>query len=160
MYSLRRLGPEHEQAVLAFEVENRDYFRQLVSDRGDDYFEHYSQRHRALLIEQDAGVCAFHVLVDDDGSVVGRFNLYDLQDGSAELGYRVAEQVSGAGVATAAVRELCRIAADELGLTELTAEVSESNVASRRVLEKSGFELVGRTDVAGRPALAFQRDLA
>ena len=101
MYALRPLGPEHEQAVLAFEVENRDYFRGFVADRGDDYFVHYSQRHRALLIEQAAGVCAFHVLVDEAGSVVGRFNLYDLADGSAEVGYRVA----GSGVATSAVLE-------------------------------------------------------
>jgi hypothetical protein len=34
------------------------------------------------------------------------------------------------------------------------------HVASRRVLEKSGFELVERTEVAGQPALAFRRDLA
>jgi len=159
VYALRPLGPEHEQAVLAFELDNRDYFRGFIADRGDGYFDHYSQRHRALLIEQDAGVCAFHVLVDDDGSVVGRFNLYDLTDGSAEVGYRVAESVAGSGVATSAVLELCRIAADDHDLTELTAEVSDSNVASRRVLEKTGFVRVGSTEVAGQPASAFWRDL-
>jgi ribosomal-protein-alanine N-acetyltransferase len=159
MYALRRLGPEHEQAVLAFERENRDYFRRFVSDRGDDYFEHFAQRHRALLIEQDAGVCAFHVLVDEDGSVVGRFNLYDLADGGAELGYRVAEAVAGSGVATSAVLELCRIARDDHALTHLTAEVSDGNVASRRVLEKAGFERVGSTVVGGKPASVFERRL-
>ena len=159
MYSLRPLGPEHEQAVLAFETENRDYFRRFVSDRGDDYFVNYSQRHRALLIEQAAGVCAFHVLVDEDGSVVGRFNLYDLADGSAEVGYRIAESVAGDGVATSAVLELCRIARDDHALTELTAEVSDTNVGSRRVLEKAGFVLEGPTEVAGRPALAYRRGL-
>jgi ribosomal-protein-alanine N-acetyltransferase len=159
VYALRPLGPEHEQAVLAFELENRDYFRELIADRGDEYFEHYSQRHRALLIEQVAGVCAFHVLVDDDGSVVGRFNLYDLADGSAEVGYRVAASVAGSGVATSTVLELCRIARDDHALTGLTAEVSDSNVASRRVLEKAGFVRVASTEVDGQPASAFERAL-
>jgi ribosomal-protein-alanine N-acetyltransferase len=159
MYALRPLGPEHEQAVRAFELENRDYFRGFVSDRGDDYFEHYSQRHRALLIEQHAGVCAFHVLVDEDGRVVGRFNLYDLADGSAEVGYRVAESVAGSGVATSAVLELCRIARDDHALTELTAEASATNLASHRVLEKAGFVRVGSTEVDGVPASAFRRAL-
>jgi len=38
---------------------------------------------------------------------VGRFNPYDLKDGTAEVGYRVAEQVAGCGVATSTLRELC-----------------------------------------------------
>jgi ribosomal-protein-alanine N-acetyltransferase len=159
VYALRPLGPEHEQAVLAFEVENRDYFRGFVADRGDDYFKHYSQRHRALLIEQAAGVCAFHVLVDEDGRVVGRFNLYDLADGSAEVGYRVAASVAGSGVATSAVLELCRIARDDHALTELTAEASDANVASHRVLEKAGFVRVRSTEVGGVSASAFRRAL-
>lgn len=51
-----------------------------------------------------AGVCAFSVLVAGDGSVLGRFSLYDVEDGTARLGYRVAERVAGRGVVTATVR--------------------------------------------------------
>ena len=46
----------------------------------------------------------FHVLLDGDGAVVGRFNLYNLEDGTAEVGYRVAQQVAGRGVATSTLR--------------------------------------------------------
>jgi ribosomal-protein-alanine N-acetyltransferase len=102
------------------------------------------------------------VLVAEDGSVLGRFNLYDLTDGSAELGYRVAEHVSGRGVATAAVRELCRLAAARHGLRMLTAATSEANVASKKVLVKAGFVPVGPADPAhlgGKPGIWFQRDL-
>jgi ribosomal-protein-alanine N-acetyltransferase len=35
------------------------------------------------------------VLVDDDGSVIGRFNLELHEGGLAELGYRVAERAVG-----------------------------------------------------------------
>lgn len=71
----------------------------------------FTERHNALLAEQETGLCACYVLVGEDGSVLGRFNLYDIQDGTAELGYRVAQHVAGRGVATAAVRELCQLAA-------------------------------------------------
>jgi ribosomal-protein-alanine N-acetyltransferase len=47
------------------------------------------------------------VLVGDGGEVLGRFNLVDVEDGSAELGYRVAEHAAGQGLATAAVRGIC-----------------------------------------------------
>ena len=152
---LQRLRSDHTSAVLAFEVANRAYFAASINDRGDEFYEQFSERHRALLAEQDAGVSVFYVLVDGDGTVVGRFNLYDLVDGTAVVGYRVAEQVAGRGVATSTVRTLCRLAAEN-GLRTLKAMTSNENVASRRVLEKAGFVSVGPTDVAGRPGTAYE----
>jgi ribosomal-protein-alanine N-acetyltransferase len=35
-----------------------------------------------------------------DGTALGRFNLYRLEDGTAELVYRFAQPVAGRGVAT------------------------------------------------------------
>jgi ribosomal-protein-alanine N-acetyltransferase len=115
-----------------------------------------------LLAEQEAGICAFYVLVADDGSVLGRFNLYDFQDGTARLGYRVAQQVAGRGVATKSVRELCRIAAARHGLRTLRAATSHDNAASRRVLAKAGFVPVGPAapaDLGGKSGTWYQRDL-
>jgi ribosomal-protein-alanine N-acetyltransferase len=102
VFELQRLRPDHEPAVLAFERANRAYFAESISDRGDEFFEQFAERHRALLADQHADVCAYYVLVAEDGKVVGRFNLYDLVDGTAEVGYRVAERVAGRGVATSA----------------------------------------------------------
>jgi ribosomal-protein-alanine N-acetyltransferase len=84
---LQRLGPDHAPALLTFEEENRSYFAASVPDRGDEYFGDFAARHDQLLAEQDTGVIHFHVLVTDDGEVVGRANLVDLADGSA-AGYR------------------------------------------------------------------------
>ncbi|WP_436533268.1 GNAT family N-acetyltransferase [Actinoplanes sp. HUAS TT8] len=161
MPDLMRLEAGHAAAVLAFEVANRAYFAAAVSDRGDDYFEEFAERHRGLLAEQDAGVCAFYVLLDDD-VVLGRFNLFDIADGTAVLGYRVAEQVTGRGVATATVRELCRRAGAEYGLRTLRAAAADDNVASRKVLVKAGFVPVGPADpghLGGKPGTWFERDL-
>jgi ribosomal-protein-alanine N-acetyltransferase len=149
MLDLLRVGPGHEEAVLAFEKDNRAYFAESINDRGDSFFEEYPERHRALMAEQEAGISAFYVLIDGHGAVVGRFNLYDIVNGSAEVGYRIAERVSGRGVATTGVRTLCRNAREDIGLSTLTAATSNENVASQRVLLKAGFSYVAPTDVAG-----------
>jgi len=157
---LQRLRADHAPAILAFEIANRAYFAASVSDRGDEFFDQFTERHNAMLAEQEAGTCAYHVLVADDGSVLGRFNLYNLNDGTAELGYRLAEHVAGRGVATATVRELCRLAATQYGLRVLKAATTADNVASQKVLTKSGFVSVGPAEIGGRPGTWYQRDLA
>ncbi|MFH0174927.1 GNAT family N-acetyltransferase [Streptomyces cacaoi] len=163
MPELKRLHPGDAPAVLAFELANRAYFAASVSDRGDEFFDQFTDQYSALLAEQEAGICAFYVLVAEDGSVLGRFNLYDLKDGTAELGYRVAQHVAGRGVATATVLELCRLAAARHGLRTLRAATARTNVASQKVLTKAGFVPVGPADPAdlgGKPGTWYQRDLA
>ena len=163
MPELQRLRADHAPAVLAFELANRTYFAASVSDRGDEFFGQFAERHSALLAEQEAGIGAFYVLVAEDGSVLGRFNLVFAEDGSAELGYRVAQTVAGRGVATATVRELCLLAAARYGLRTLRAATSRENAASRKVLVKAGFVQAGPADPAdlgGKPGTWYQRDLA
>jgi ribosomal-protein-alanine N-acetyltransferase len=160
---LTQLRAGHAAAVLAFELANRAYFAAWVSDRGDEFFERFTDRYNALLAEQEAGSCAFHVLLAEDGSVLGRFNLVDIEDNAAELGYRVAQHVAGRGMATAAVRELCRLAAARHGLRTLRAATAHRNAASRTVLVKAGFVPVGPAGPAhlgGKPGTWYRRDLA
>ena len=159
MPELQRLRAGHAPAVLAFELANRAYFAAFISDRGDEYYDQFTERHNALLAEQEAGLCAAYVLVGEDGSVLGRFNLYDIQDGTAELGYRVAQHVAGRGVATATVRELCQLAAAQYGLRTLRAAVTRENVASQKVLTKAGFVPAGPANPGGKPGTWYQRDL-
>lgn len=160
MRELQRLRADHAAAVLAFELANRAYFARFISDRGDAFFEHFDESFGALLAEQDAGTAIYHVLVDERGAVLGRFNIGDVDDGAAVLGYRVAEQVAGHGVATATVRELGDVAATQYGLRTLRAATTFENVASQRVLEKAGFVPDGPAEPGGRPGLGFRRDLA
>jgi [ribosomal protein S5]-alanine N-acetyltransferase len=160
---LQRLNAGHAPAVLAFELANRAYFAASISDRGDEFFDQFTEQHSTLLAEQEAGTGAYYVLVAEDGSVLGRFNLFRLEDGTAELGYRVAERVAGRGVATATVRELCRLAAARHGLRTLKAATSLDNVASQKVLTKAGFIPVGPVDpahIGGKPGTWYRRDLA
>ncbi|WP_329204018.1 GNAT family N-acetyltransferase [Streptomyces sp. NBC_00683] len=162
MPELKRLHACHAPAVLAFELANRAYFAASISDRGDDFFDRFTDRYNASLAEQEAGICAFYVLVAEDGSLLGRFNLYDLEDGIARLGYRVAERVAGRGVATATVRELCGMATARHGLRTLRAATSHDNAASLKVLAKAGFVPVGPAtpaDLGGKSGTWYQRGL-
>ena len=162
MPELELLHAGHAPAVLAFELGNRAYFAASISDRGDEFFDEFPDRHRAMLAEQEAGTAAFYVLVAEDGSVLGRFNLYGLEDGTAVLGYRVAQQTAGRGVATASVRELCRMAAERHGVRIVRAATSHDNAASQRVLAKAGFVPVGPAgpaDLGGKSGTWYQRDL-
>jgi [ribosomal protein S5]-alanine N-acetyltransferase len=160
---LQRLRADHAPAVLAFELANRAYFAGFINDRGDEFFDQFTDRHNAMLAEQEAGACAFYLLVAEDGSVLGRFNLFRIENGTAELGYRVAQDVAGRGVATATVRELCQLAAARHGLHTLRAATSHDNAASQQVLAKAGFVPVGPAgpaDLGGKQGTWYQRDLA
>ena len=163
MPELQQLHAGHAPAILAFELANRAYFAEFISDRGDEFFDRFPDRHSALLAEQDAGIGAYYVLVAEDGSILGRFNLFNLRDGSADLGYRVGKDVAGRGVATATVREMCRLAAMRHGLRTLRAATSHENVASQKVLTKAGFVPVGPADpaeIGGKRGTWYQRDLS
>lgn len=158
MLRLERLRADHGDTLLAFERENRAYFARSVPDRGDAYFAEFAARHRALLAEQDAGTIHFHLVVDDAlGELVGRVNLVDVADGSADLGYRIGERAAGRGVATAAVEEVCRLAVTAYGLSTLTAATTLDNAASAAVLRRTGFTMVGETTLDGCPGLRYRR---
>lgn len=159
MPELQRLRHDHTAALLAFEWENRTYFAASISDRGDEYFAHFDERHRELLAEQAAGLHHFHVLVDSDGDVVGRVNLVDVADGSAELGYRIAERVAGQGLATKAVQQVCELAANAYGLRSLRAATTLDNAGSRAVLARTGFVAVEEAFFHGRPGLRYRLEL-
>ncbi|MET9377821.1 GNAT family N-acetyltransferase [Streptomyces sp. NPDC002992] len=159
MPELQLLRAEHAPALLAFERENRGYFAASVPDRGDAYFEEFAARHQALLDEQATGAVLFHVLVGDGGEILGRFNLVDVADGEAELGYRVAEKATGRGVATGGVREVCRLAREVYGLSRLTAVTTLDNDGSRAVLGRVGFGAVGSVTIDGQPGASYELDL-
>jgi ribosomal-protein-alanine N-acetyltransferase len=159
---LQPLRADHAPAILAFETRNRAYFARSISDRGDEYFERFAEGFDRLLAAQEAGAGAFYALVEEDGSVLGRFNLELVGDGVAVLGYRVAEPASGRGVATSTVRDLCSLAGPRHGVSTVRAATSRDNVASQRVLLKAGFTEVGPADpsaIGGKQGSWYQRDL-
>lgn len=136
MIELQRLHASHAAALLEFEVSNRAFFARTVPDRGDAYFADFAARHAASLTWPD---CRLHVLVDGDGPILGRFNLVDIADGCAELGFRVASRATGRGLAKLGVRRVAELARSDYGLRRLVAGADPGNTASLAVLRATGF---------------------
>ena len=88
------------------------------------------------------------VTLADDGRVVGDCGTAGPLDdeGRQEIGYGLAAPFRGQGLGTEAVRVMADWLADLPGVRALTAEVEVGNDASRRLLERVGFALVGELD--------------
>ena len=80
------------------------------------------------------------VIVDGDGTILGSCGLHriDGPNARAELGYWVATDRSGRGLATRAARLLVRYGFDHLGLHRVEIVMSTENERSRRVAERIG----------------------
>jgi RimJ/RimL family protein N-acetyltransferase len=73
-----------------------------------------------------------------DGQVAGSLGSFELM-GEREVGYWIGREFWGRGIATGALRQFL----GEVKTRPLFGHVARHNVASRRVLEKCGFTLIG-----------------
>ena len=71
------------------------------------------------------------------------FEHIDEENANAEIGYWVADEYSGKGYATEALRALVIFAFKHMRLHKLCARCSTENKASIRVLKNAGFEIEG-----------------
>ena len=94
-----------------------------------------------------------------DGMFVGRSALRHADvDGNdeTEIGYALMPEYWGLGLATEISHAMLQIAFERLGLTEVVALVSPSNVASRRVVEKVGGSYERDIVHAGLPDVLYR----
>jgi len=87
-------------------------------------------------------VAEAHFAITLDRTIIGVCGLDPREDGP-EIGYWLGVDYWGRGYATEAVRALIDHAFGELGYEALAAGARVSNPASRRVLEKCGFQWTG-----------------
>jgi len=98
----------------------------------------------AMLAADPSQLLAF--AIEADGRAVGSIAAQRQQNihaRTAELGYYVAEEHWGRGIATRAVRQMCGHVFAHTDILRIFAEPFARNAASRRVLEKAGFILEG-----------------
>jgi ribosomal-protein-alanine N-acetyltransferase len=134
-------------ALAALLREHREFLAPWEPVRSDGYFTDDGQR---LIVEEAlrqhaSGITLPHVILAE-GRIVGRITLNTIVRGalqSAAVGYWVAPDVNGRGVATAATGDMARIAFEELGLHRLEASTLPHNTASQKVLLRNGFYQYG-----------------
>ena len=89
----------------------------------------------------------FLLIRRQDQAVLGAITLDNIRRGpsqSGTLGYWIGRNFAGRGYGTAAVQAMVGWAFSELNLHRVEAACVPDNTASRRVLEKSGFQLEGQ----------------
>jgi RimJ/RimL family protein N-acetyltransferase len=105
--------------------------------------------------EYGFGFCAVELL--DSGELIGAAGLQHLDGGpEVEVGYRFLKEHWGRGYATESALSSLAFGFDELGLERIVAVALESNIASRRVLEKCGLKEVGLTHVYGLEHVKYE----
>jgi len=90
---------------------------------------------------------AYLVFMEAGGRLVGGVNISNVRRGvaqAASLGYWMGLPHTGRGLMTDAVRAAIRFAFGPLDLNRLEAACLPENVASARVLDKTGFQKEGR----------------
>jgi len=80
-----------------------------------------------------------------DGRIVGDLGTHGPPDsaGCVEIGYALAPSARGKGIGTAAMAALVGRLATVPGIRQVTAVTGAQNTASRRLLERQGFHIIG-----------------
>lgn len=143
MISLELLSEENSLDVYSFEKENREYFERNLPPRPANYFdlEGFKEITRELLREQENHDVYMHLIRDAQGVMVGRISLSVLESNrkTAEIGYRIGENVSNLGYASEAVKLVLEKAFTIYGFNRIIAGTATGNLVSQRVLLKNGF---------------------
>ncbi|AJO79152.1 MULTISPECIES: GNAT family N-acetyltransferase [Pseudomonas] len=155
-FSVRELSSTDVDALLAFEVDNREWFESQIDAREPAFYsvQGVAEHIEAYLSGLACGTWHPFVIEDADGKIVGRANLkgIDAARRSAEVGYRIARSACGQGLATRALGHLIEQARTRWQLRQLVAYVYPANIGSQKVLLRSGFlaESVERQAAAER----------
>lgn len=140
---LSLLSPKDAKQLLMFEKENKDFFEAFVPPRPDSYFryEDFMEIIVELLLEQDEKRSLFYLIKNDDGTIIGRMNLVDIDwvTGTGNIGYRVGQMFTGKGAAVKGL-QLLILEARDLGLKELQAKTTKNNTPSQKVLDRCLFQ--------------------
>ncbi|WP_053213856.1 GNAT family N-acetyltransferase [Pseudomonas sp. Q12-87] len=142
-FRIRELKTTDAEALLAFEIHNRDWFESHIDPRDPAFYslEGVADHIDEYLSGFAAGAWHPFVIEDCNGRIVGRANLKDIDPPgrSAQVGYRIALDCCRQGLATMALEHLIRQARARWALTQLVAYAYEQNVGSMKVLERCGF---------------------
>ncbi|GGG09952.1 putative ribosomal-protein-alanine acetyltransferase [Paenibacillus albidus] len=142
------LLPENAEILLQLRLNNKVAHQAFEPRREEDFYTLESQlqfiRQRIHDAEQDKAYMFGIFLLD--GRLIGQITLSNVVRGVgqyADLGYFIDHELQGKGYTSAAVGLVIGYAFRALALHRVQASILLHNEASRRVLEKSGFQAEG-----------------
>lgn len=100
---------------------------------------------------------------DTTGALLGDVGIHVSADGAeAELGFTLAREAQGRGLASAAVREAVAMVFAQTGVQRIHAQTDARNAACIRLLERLGAPCVARieTEFRGEPCVELRYELA
>ena len=109
---------------------------------------------RAVAHWREHGFCQWPLFLKADASLIGFCGFVPSQ-GGAEIGWRLACQHWGRGLATEAADAVLRHGFETLGLQRVTATVQSGNRSSLRVIEKLGMRHEGTIQRNGREVVLY-----
>lgn len=98
-----------------------------------------------MLAADSTKTFAFAIINDENKAIgsIGAFRCENIHRQTAEMGYYLAEEYWGKGIATEAVKQLADHVFNQTDIMRIFAEPFSTNRGSCRVLEKSGFQFEG-----------------
>ena len=98
-----------------------------------------------MLAADSTKTFAFAIINDENKAIgsIGAFRCENIHRQTAEMGYYLAEEYWGKGIATEAVKQLADHVFNQTDIMRIFAEPFSTNRGSYRVLEKSGFQFEG-----------------
>jgi RimJ/RimL family protein N-acetyltransferase len=112
---------------------------------------------RSVRLHREQGFGLWGVWPREGGSLLGFVGFtYFYEPPVLELGYGIAEEQWGHGLATEVAQAMIAYGFNTLGLTDIRASLNADNIASARVLEKLGFVLEQRKHTHGVDACFYR----
>lgn len=140
--TLRQVQASQAEELFDLVDRNRDYLAKWLPWVDDTrnpadsrYFIEKMLDHRQSGTEYGYGI--YH-----EGALVGHISLMHINDGKdPEIGYWVAEGISGRGIASRSAEVLTDFGLKSLGLDHIVIKADPKNLASNKVAENIGYKL-------------------
>lgn len=146
-FSIRPLTVGDAEAISKAYAQNRRFLQRWEPLRPDSFYTVAGQQELiALAVAEQYASRSFFWILTSGIEIVGRISLTDVVQGAFQngnLGYWIADDHQGKGLATAAARFVCDYATTTLGLHRLQAGTLEHNLGSQKVLTRCGFTSIG-----------------
>ncbi len=147
------------------EADFKDYFTlvsnsevmKMVTGHPDVEADVKKRLERMLIINQETPeIGHYKVTLKRDGSFVGHSKLVMTKENEAEIGYLLMPEHLGKGIGSEIAERLVMLGKQVDGINTLIAIIDPENTASKRILEKQGFQWDYDGEYIGLPAAYYK----